>query len=78
MARSRRRSPFCGLTTARSEKDEKLACHRKERHRVAVLLVSRPDVELWPLKREFGDPWWMAKDGRLRFDPRESPELARK
>ena len=78
MARSRRRSPFCGLTTARSEKDEKLACHRRVRRRVAVLLVTRPDVDLWPVKREFGDPWRMAKDGRQRFDPLESPKLVRK
>lgn len=78
MARSRRRSPFRGLTTARSEKEEKLTCHRKERRKVAVLLISRPDAELWPVKRDFGDPWRMAKDGRLRFDPRESPELSRK
>lgn len=78
MAGSRRRSPFRGVTTARSEKDEKIACHRKERRTVAVLLVSQPDVELWPVKRESGDPWWMAKDGRKRFDPNESPRLARK
>ena len=78
MARSRRRSPFCGVTTARSEKDEKVACHRRERRRTAEFLVKRREVELWPVKREFGDPWCMAKDGRQRFDPRESPKLARK
>ena len=78
MARSRRRSPFCGITTARSEKEEKSASHRKERRSVSVLLVSRPDVELWPVKHEFGDPWSMAKDGKQRFDPNEFPQLARK
>ena len=78
MAGSRRRSPFRGVTTARSEKDEKIACHRKERRTVAVLLVSQPDVELWPDKCDSGDPWWMAKDGERRFDQRESPQLAHK
>ena len=78
MARSRRRSPFCGVTTALSEKDEKLVCHRRERRRAAVLLATRPDVDLWPVKRECGDPWCMAKDGKQRFDPLESPKLVRK
>lgn len=30
MSRSRRRTPVCGITTARSEKQDKVTAHRRE------------------------------------------------
>ena len=40
MSRSRRHAPFIGWTTARSEKRDKAAAHRRERRRVHVALAS--------------------------------------
>jgi hypothetical protein len=34
--------------------------------------------EVLPHHRELTDPWDMAKDGKIRFDPDASPELMRK
>ncbi|MEA2338891.1 MAG: hypothetical protein QOE82_2898 [Thermoanaerobaculia bacterium] len=31
-----------------------------------------------PHTRELSDPWAMAKDGKMRFDPAEHPQLMRK
>ncbi|HYO14065.1 MAG TPA: hypothetical protein VE685_12790 [Thermoanaerobaculia bacterium] len=78
MARSRRRSPVKGLTTAKSEKKDKTLAHRLERRTVAGIVRCTPDPEVLPHTRELSNPWAMDKDGKMRFDPQEKPELMRK
>ena len=77
MARSKRKTPVRGVTTAESEKADKVASHRKLR-RVAKQAIT-PELETpLPVERGLTNPWSMAKDGKARFDPRESPKLVRK
>lgn len=83
MSRSRRRSPFCGITTARSEKADKRQAHRRLRVRlrsaVARVLSIAPDAEpAWPRLRDVSNVWMMAKDGKFRFDPARWPRHMRK
>lgn len=77
MSRSKKKTPICGVSTARSEKADKQASHRKIRRRVRQTDVESGDVAL-PLERQLTNPWSMAKDGKVCFDPSVQPELMRK
>lgn len=74
MARSRRKTPITGITTADSDKSFKQAEHRRERRAVKALLDA--GVEPPPAK-SFGDPWRGEKDGKMWLDE-PSPKLMRK
>ncbi len=63
MSRSKKKTPVTGMTTARSEKEDKRHANRILRR------VSKPDPENAPALREVSDVWGMAKDGKVRFDP---------
>ena len=78
MSRSRRKLPFIGITTAVSEKEDKRFANRKERRVNRNILHTTVDDTLLRHKREVGNPWLFAKDGKSRFDPKAHPELARK
>jgi hypothetical protein len=83
MSRSRRHSPFCGITTARSEKADKRDANRRLRVRLrsAVARVASSDadaVPAWPELRDVSNIWIMAKDGKFRFNPARWPRLMRK
>ena len=78
MARSFRRNPITGITTAASEKHDKQLARRRHRHRVRRALAQDPKAAVLPSHRETSDPWSMAKDGKARFDPLRFPELLRK
>lgn len=69
MSRSRKRTPIAGITTAKSEKDDKRLANRRIRSRVKVALASRPEDDLLPTRRELSNPWTMAKDGKIWLDP---------
>lgn len=75
MSRSRRRTPVCGITTARSEKEDKIAAHRRERRRVHTVLGVEPARDLLPHRRELSNVWSYAKDGKQYLGPR--PEYQR-
>jgi hypothetical protein len=64
------------MTTARSEKRDKVAAHRSLR------VAERADYgrvdPVGPLLREVSDVWVMAKDGRQRIDPSRFPSEMRK
>lgn len=65
MSRSRRRTPICGVTTARSEKSDKRIWHKRARARIRVLLHgTAPDDTPHLDDRQVSNPWSMAKDGR--------------
>ncbi|SKA06368.1 hypothetical protein [Novilysobacter spongiicola] len=77
MTRSKRKTPIAGAAAAGSEKDDKQASHRKLRRAVRQLIPSGKDDTL-PVEQELTNPWSMAKDGKLYFDPANHPRLMRK
>lgn len=74
MSRSFRKNPFCGWTTARSEKDDKGNAHGSLR--AAERDPKRAALE--PTLRDVSNVWCWDKDGRQRFDPIKHPKLMRK
>ena len=78
MSRSRRKTPVRGITTSESEKSDKQMAHRRERRLVRVVVHIEPEAELMPHERELSNPWAMAKDGKMRFDPTTHKALLRK
>lgn len=78
MSRSKRRTPVCGVTTARSEKQDKRLYNRRYRRVCKQAIHSDPGRELLPRLREYSNPWVMDKDGKARFDPEDRPDLLRK
>ncbi|MBF0383105.1 MAG: hypothetical protein HQL69_18950 [Magnetococcales bacterium] len=75
MSHSRRKIPFCGNTTATSEKQDKRAGNRKVRRANRIRLAG--GVEPIESKALY-NIWDMDKDGKSRFDPQKFPELMRK
>ena len=61
MARSRRRTPIFGITTAASEKDDKARAHRAERAATRTAMAAEDDA---PHPKRFGNRWLAAKDGK--------------
>jgi hypothetical protein len=76
LSRSRRKTPVRGVTTAESEKADKAASHRRLRR--AIRRIAIDSDAILPVERQLTNPWSMAKDGKMRFDPAKSPELLRK
>ena len=74
MSRSRKKTPVCGMTTAKSEKDDKKRWHRKARR-----LRKQSDEVI--LDKEVSDVWSMAKDGKQYLSKKtldRHPDLVRK
>ena len=61
------------MTTAASEKDDKTRARRKWRRK-----ANSGSPEEAPALRQVANVWTMAKDGKLRFDPRQHPKRMRK
>ncbi len=78
MSRSRRHTPIVSVTTARSDKRDKVRAHRRERRAVKVYLSQQGTDEGVPPGRTLNDVWTFAKDGKQRIDPDEFPKLMRK
>lgn len=84
MSHSRRRQPFSSTTCSgwnRGEQAEKRAASRAVRRLTRQALHAQDvecDADIPRPSRAFTDSWMWAKDGKLRFDPRRSPELLRK
>lgn len=66
MSRSRKRSPFSGITTADSEAIGKRIWHRRYRRAANVAVATDQDI---PDEREHSDPWLLAKDGKQYLAP---------
>jgi hypothetical protein len=45
---------------------------------VATVSATTAADPVWPGLRDVSDPWAMAKDGKLRFNPTRWPRLMRK
>ncbi|MFO0452608.1 MAG: hypothetical protein ACK52I_28805 [Pseudomonadota bacterium] len=67
MTRSRRKHPAGGLTSAPSDKADKVRAHRRERRVVRERIHAEKEEARMPHRRELSDPWTYAKDGK-RYD----------
>ena len=52
MSRSRRKTPKCGITNARSEKQDKRLYNRNHRRLIRILLRLNPEIEVLPHLRD--------------------------
>jgi hypothetical protein len=62
MSRSRKKTPIIGITTAETEKQNKLEANRKLR-RLNRIKIHKGDFELYHL-REISNVWSFDKDGK--------------
>jgi len=67
LSKSYRKHPFCGMTTAESEKKDKQLAHRRERRIVRQILGSDPLRPVLPHRREVSNVWSFDKDGKQRL-----------
>lgn len=68
MSRSRKKSPFTGFTTARSDQPWKAKAARVFRHAVNWELRADPAGDVLPVKRwALVNPWDAPKDGKQRI-----------
>lgn len=75
MSHSRRKSPFMGITTARSEKKDKQIAHRKERRLVKTMLSSDCLCEGLPDRRAVSNVYTRAKDGKQKIRPDDARSM---
>lgn len=75
MSRSHRKTPICGITTARSEKQDKAIAHRRIR---MAIKSAESTADLPGIRKRRQNPLNMAKDGKQVFDPAKHPNLMRK
>lgn len=66
MSRSRRYTPIMGITTSRSEKEDKRMNNRKLRRKEKEAV--RQGREIMPVMDDVSNPRSMGKDGRQRID----------
>ena len=78
MSRSKKRTPISGIAGASSEKQDKRLYNRRYRRVCEQFLRVNPAGELMPHLRGYSNPWAMAKDGKVWFDPEKYPERMRK
>lgn len=78
MARSRKKMPFIGVTTAESEKDDKVFAHKRERRAVHIRLNESPVTDILPTTREVSNVWNFAKDGKTIVRPGQRRNALRK
>jgi gamma-glutamylcysteine synthetase len=62
MSRSRRHTPICGITYARSNKEFKVIEHGRERAEVRAALAGDVVDTLHP--KQFGNEWASPRDGK--------------
>ena len=78
MSRSRRKHPFQGFTSAKSEKNDKRQANRAWRRINNQLLRVYDGSKFLKSQREVSNVWDMSKDGKWRFDPEKYPKYLRK
>ena len=77
MARSRRHTSICAITTAKSEKQDKRLYNRRYR-RTIRLRIRQGLWETLPPLREYSDPCNMDKDGKQWYNRNQFPSYMRK
>jgi len=78
MGNSYRKNPFIGITTAKSEKQDKRFANRRLRRINKERLALTQDEIALRENRSVSNVWAMDKDGKIRFDVKRFPELLRK
>jgi hypothetical protein len=80
MARSKKNSPFTGMTTAESEKGFKRLAHKQARMNAKARLrnVGDPEDDLVFEDDLYGDPWSGPKDGKCYLGENADPKILRK
>jgi hypothetical protein len=78
MARSRKKVPITGVTTAPSEKADKVSAHKRERRVVRTRIQAQPAADILPTTREVSDVWSFAKDGKTYLKPGRRTKHLRK
>ena len=80
MSRSQRKTPVFGITTAKSEKQDKQIWHSRLRSRVRTSLASIPPEQLdgyiAPFSNDVSSVWSMSKDGKRYFHPAKQIAMA--
>ncbi|MBL8363308.1 MAG: hypothetical protein JNN18_22680 [Rubrivivax sp.] len=77
MSRSRRKTPFAGVTAAPSDKASKRESNRTLRQAQDRAVALDPESPL-PTVHQALDRWSMVKEGKFRFDPKDWPKGMRK
>jgi len=72
MARSRRKTPICGVA-ADSNKEFKSKEHRRERRKVRQMLTKSEDDYNLPSPKKYGNSWDSPKDGQIYFGDYKFP-----
>lgn len=68
MSRSRKKRAITGITTAESERWDKVFAHRKFR-KTAKRYLKSGNIDRLPLKlREISDVWMFVKDGKIDWE----------
>ena len=76
MSRSRKKSPYIGHTSARSDQPWKAKAARVFRHAADLQAGTDPDEQALPVKRwALVNPWDAPKDGKQRVDDAASKRL---
>lgn len=80
MSRSYRKNPIIGITTCRSERQDKKIWHKRWRARERTGLTSIPfqnfDAYLPVLEKEVSNPWQMGKDGKQHWSIKNQAIIA--
>ncbi len=78
MSRSRRKTPIFGITSARSEADDKREWHKRwrSRQRDQINSLGPDDDPLLVQRYAVSSAWLMSKDGKSWFAPHEQREMA--
>jgi hypothetical protein len=78
MSRSKKKNPFISISQSKSEKQDKVFAHRKERRINRVILTSRDYEYNFKTDKEVSNSYFFSKDGMQRIDPSEYPKGLRK
>ncbi len=68
MSRSRKKTPVCATTNAKSEKEDKQRANRKDRRVNKVILQVTEDEDTLIDKKTTSNVYDFAKDGKMRTD----------
>ena len=71
MSRSRKKHPFSGFTTAKSEKQDKILAHKKLRRATKLTLKRIIEVDediILPTIKEVSNVYCFAKDGKQYYN----------
>lgn len=82
MSRSYRKTPIIGITTCRSERQDKKIWHKRwrTRERTTLATISSEDLDSYlpSLEEEVSNTWNMGKDGKQYWSIKNQTNIAEK